>query len=73
VVILRASSRWNLLQVFKRVADGSHLQLPGVECHRAQSLIIDSSTIDPLNLDGEICGQTPFSATVLPGALQVIA
>lgn len=73
VVILRASSRWNLLQVFKRVADGSHLQLPGVECHRAQSLTIDSSTIDPLNLDGEICGQTPFSATVLPGALQVIA
>lgn len=73
VVILKASSRWNLLQVFKRVADGSHLQLPGVECHRGQSLTIAASTIDPLNLDGEICGQTPFSATVLQGALNVMA
>ncbi|MFM7059368.1 MAG: diacylglycerol/lipid kinase family protein [Planctomycetota bacterium] len=73
VVLLRPTSRWNLLQVFQRVADGSHLQLSGIELHRASTLTIDSSTIDPLNLDGELRGHTPFSATVVPGALEVMA
>ena len=72
VVLLKPCSRLNLLKVFRSVADGSHLQLPGVECHRAQSLSLESSTTDPLNLDGEVRGHTPFSATVLPGALEVM-
>jgi diacylglycerol kinase family enzyme len=73
VVVLRPSSRWNLLKVFQRVADGSHLQVPGVECLRARVLTVESSGTDVLNLDGEVRGATPFSASVLPGALEVLA
>jgi len=73
VVVLRPTSRWNLLQVFQRVADGSHVQLPGVECHRVQELTVDSAVPDLLNMDGEVRGQTPFSLAVIPAALEVFA
>lgn len=73
VILLKPASRLNLLQVFQRVADGSHLLLPNVECHRGQTLTIETPTKQLLNLDGELRGHTPFTATVIPGGLDILA
>jgi diacylglycerol kinase (ATP) len=71
VVIVRRASRWRLLQILRRVHDGSHVALPEVECHQVRSLRIETPAADPLNLDGELIGTTPLVADVLPGAIQV--
>ena len=73
VVLVRRASRWQLLQMFRRVFDGSHVELPCVETHRVRSFAIEQEAGELLNLDGELKGRTPCSAKVLPGALRIFA
>jgi len=72
LLLLRPTSRWNLLKVFQGIADGSHRNLPGIEYHQARSITIHTSSPDALNLDGEISGTTPFTAAVRPAALRLL-
>ena len=72
VVILRAVSRRQLLQVFRRVFDGSHLELPFVEYRQVSSFSMDAAP-SQLNLDGEIKGSSPFEAKVIPRAIRVVS
>jgi YegS/Rv2252/BmrU family lipid kinase len=71
VVVIRRCSRLQMLRLFRRVFDGSHLSLPCVEYRQVRSFAITPQANEPLNLDGEITGMTPFTAEVLPGALRV--
>jgi YegS/Rv2252/BmrU family lipid kinase len=71
VVILRDATRRQALQLFRRVFDGTHLEMPEVEYRQVQSLAIETASADPLNLDGEMKGATPFAAEVIPAALRV--
>jgi diacylglycerol kinase (ATP) len=71
VVILRNTSRWQTLRMFKKVFDGSHLSLPCIECHQVRTMAIRSQGSQPLNLDGENKGTSPLRAEVMAGALQV--
>ncbi len=73
VVVLRRASRWQTLRLFRAIFDGSHVSLPFVEYYQVRSFGIDSTSCDTLNLDGELSGTTPFSAEVLPRALNVFA
>lgn len=71
LVFVRGASRWQLLEMFRRVQEGTHLQLPFVEFRQAQRFAIDSEPT-PLNLDGENVASTPFQARVEPSVLQVL-
>jgi diacylglycerol kinase (ATP) len=71
VVVVRRASRRELLKLFSRVFDGSHLSLGCVEYHQVRSFAIESECCEQLNLDGEMKGNAPVSAEVLPGALRV--
>ena len=73
VVIVRSASRREMLKLFTRVFDGSHLALKFVEYHQVRTFAIESPTKDPLDLDGEMKGHTPMSAEVLPAALSILA
>jgi YegS/Rv2252/BmrU family lipid kinase len=73
VVVVRRASRVQMLKLFRRVFDGSHLSLGCVEYHQVRSFSIDSDGVDLLNLDGELKGSTPASGEVVPAALQVFA
>ena len=72
VVIVRRASRWRMLQLLRRVHDGSHVDMPEVEYHQVRSLAIETPSREPLNLDGELKGTTPLVAEVLPGAVRVL-
>jgi diacylglycerol kinase family enzyme len=71
VVLVRDATRRQMLQMFHKVFDGSHVSLPFVEYHQVRSFGIESETNDLLNLDGELKCATPVNAEVLPAALQV--
>jgi YegS/Rv2252/BmrU family lipid kinase len=72
VVLVRRASQRELLKLFMRVHDGSHVKMDCVEYHQVRSFAIESDTRDILDLDGEIKGHAPFHAEVLPGALSVL-
>ena len=67
VVVVRRATRWQMLKLFSKVFDGSHLDLEFVEYHQVRS-----QYHDPLDLDGEMKGHTPMSAEVLPSALRIL-
>ncbi len=71
VAVIRRISRSQMLSLFRRVFDGSHVSLPSMEFHRVTSFAIHAGVQDRMNLDGEIKGKGPFSAQVLPAALSV--
>lgn len=73
VVVVRKASRLELLKLFRRVFDGSHVSMPCVEIHQVHSYAIELDDQEPLNLDGEATGRAPFSVEVLPTALRIFS
>jgi YegS/Rv2252/BmrU family lipid kinase len=70
VVIVRNATRWQLLRLFTKTFDGSHVEMPCVESFQVRTLSILSDDCGPLDLDGEVKGTTPVSIQVLPGAVK---
>ena len=73
VVVLRRASRLQLLRLFSKVYDGSHLALSFVEYYQVRSFAIESAGHETLDLDGEVQGTAPVQVQVLPGALRLFA
>jgi diacylglycerol kinase (ATP) len=73
VVLVRRASRWQMLKMFHKVFDGSHMSLPVVEHYQVRSFSIQPEARDLLNLDGELKGSAPASAEVMPGAVRIFA
>ena len=71
VILVRHASRFQLLRLFQRLFDGSHVAMAGVETHQVRSFAITTVGPDPLNLDGELSGATPMSLVMRPGALRI--
>jgi sphingosine kinase len=73
VVVVRRASRLGLMSLFAKMYDGSHLKLRCVEYHQVRSFRIESNDLNPLDLDGEVKGHSPFCAEMVPAAFQVFA
>ena len=73
VVLVRRASRLQMLKLFHKVFDGSHLSLPCVEHYQVRSFGIEPEKHDLLNLDGELKGAAPASAEIMPAALRIFA
>jgi YegS/Rv2252/BmrU family lipid kinase len=73
VVVVRKASRMRLLALFRKIFDGSHVDLPDVEYHQVRSLRIETKSADPLNLDGELKGFSPVQVEVVPAAIEVLS
>jgi len=73
VVVMRDASRRDMLKVFRRVFDGSHLGMSCIEYRQVRSFSIDYDGPEPLDLDGENRGRAPFSVEMVPGALRVFS
>ena len=71
VVVIRRISRWQMIRLFMKVFDGSHVALSFIEFHQVRSFSIQSETADRMNLDGEMKGNSPMTATLLPSALSI--
>lgn len=72
VVWVRDTTRYQRVELFRKVFDGSHVLLPWVECRQVRSCRITRGGVaDLLNLDGELKGSTPVSIEMMPSALKV--
>jgi diacylglycerol kinase (ATP) len=72
LLILNKISRFKLVKIFPRVYKGPHVTDPAVELLEATKVEIAAEGM-PIYSDGEYVGQAPFTATVVPGSLLVIA
>jgi diacylglycerol kinase (ATP) len=72
LLILNKITRFKLVKIFPRVYKGTHVTDPAVELLEATKVEIAADGM-PIYSDGEYVGQAPFTATVVPGALLVIA
>jgi YegS/Rv2252/BmrU family lipid kinase len=72
VVVVRHASRWEMLRLFQRVFDGSHVEMKCVECHQVRRFAMELDDQRPLNLDGEATGSAPFAVEMLPGSMRII-
>ena len=71
VVVVRRATRWQMLKMFTKVFDGSHLALPFVEYYQVRTFGIEPEHEDCLNLDGEVKVAGAVSAEMMPAELRV--
>ncbi|MFT5299576.1 MAG: YegS/Rv2252/BmrU family lipid kinase [Mariniblastus sp.] len=72
VIVLRhGASRLKILSLLNRIYDGTHVEDPVVEHYTAARILLTSEQPDPLNIDGELAGTTPFEIKVRPKAFEM--
>jgi YegS/Rv2252/BmrU family lipid kinase len=69
LVVIRRSKRFKILSVFPKIFDGTHIDEDIVEYYQVEEFSLIPRVDEPLNIDGEIMGTTPFKARVRPRAI----
>lgn len=75
VVVLRANSFSESLRVvwdMLRVAPSTFGEAAYVARTRGREVSVETDPVRPVQLDGEPGGETPFTATVVPGAIRIL-
>ena len=72
VIIVRKTSSLRLFNVFPKLFNGSHISSPLCEYIQVKSLEINPVINSPLNIDGEIIGETPAKLNVLPKYIDLL-
>ena len=72
VIIVRKTSSLRLFSVFPKLFNGSHIFSPLCEYIQVKSLEINPVINSPLNIDGEIIGETPAKLNVLPKYIDLL-
>jgi diacylglycerol kinase (ATP) len=70
VTIIKPVSRLTLLQMFPKLAKGSHVGHPKLQTLRGRSVRLESAGVTAY-ADGEILGPLPVDIGIAPGALTV--
>lgn len=71
VLVIKHVPFYHLLRLFPLIFSGKHIHSPLVIYKKARKFSIDAEPL-PLVLDGEVKGQTPLQAEVLPNRLNMI-
>lgn len=72
VLVIMALPKPRLLALLPKVIAGEHVGHPAVRLFRACRLSLACDPPQPLNIDGDVSGNTPAEITVRPGALTVV-
>jgi YegS/Rv2252/BmrU family lipid kinase len=71
--LIESLGRWETLWRFPSLLRGTHVRHPGVHYFRGPRLRVETDPPGPLQLDGELVGQTPADFQILPAALSLVA
>lgn len=72
VIMLNDAGRVKMLKSFPKIFDGSHLDIDNVKMIQAKRIKISSGEPLELLVDGEVKGNTPLEAEVLPRYLEIL-
>lgn len=71
VITIGDIDKIEFLMTVPKVYDGTHLTHPQVDAYRAKRVELHSETPLLLQVEGEVCGQTPLTFNIIPSALQI--
>ena len=72
LIIVRKTSRINLLKLFPKLFSGDHIKSPLVEYRQVQNFSISLEETNDLTIDGEIIGTTPLDVQMVPKMVNVL-
>ena len=72
LIIVRKTSRINLLKLFPKLFSGDHIKSPLVEYRQVQNFSISLEETNDLTIDGEIIGTTPLNVQMIPKMVNVL-
>lgn len=72
ICVVAACTPLEFLRAFPMVFRGEHLRHPKVTLLRGSSVTVASEPAASVLMDGELCGATPVSFGIAPGALQFV-
>ena len=61
VLIFQNQSHWDVFRYFQAIAFGSHHELPDVEYFQTRGVRLTSDGYVPVEVDGEVCGELPYT------------
>ena len=73
VVIVEPASRLQILRLFRRVYDGSHVDDKSVSYVQTERCSLQAGQMVSLNIDGEILETRTLEIEVVPRAIEVVA
>tara|TARA_Y100001980_G_C14545272_1_gene324753 strand:- start:590 stop:1477 length:888 start_codon:yes stop_codon:yes gene_type:complete len=72
LLIVRKTSRVNLLKLFPKLFSGEHVKSPLVEYRQVENFSISIEETNDLTIDGEIIGTTPLNVQIIPNMVNVL-
>ena len=72
LLIVRKTSRVNLLKLFPKLFSGEHVKSPLVEYRQVENFSISIEETNDLTIDGEIIGTTPLKVQMIPNMVNVL-
>ena len=72
LLIVRKTSRVNLLKLFPKLFSGDHIKSPLVEYRQVENFSIYVEESNDLTIDGEIIGTTPLNVQMVPRMVNVL-
>jgi YegS/Rv2252/BmrU family lipid kinase len=73
VILTDRMTRREILRQLPRISHGAHLSHPKVSAMRGRVISVDCESPMPVEIDGELAGQTPARFAIIPGAIRFIA
>ncbi len=71
VIVIGDIDKVDFLMTVPKVYEGTHLSHPQVDAYRARRVEIRSQERLTLQVEGEVCGETPLTFDVVPSALEI--
>jgi diacylglycerol kinase (ATP) len=71
VIVIGDIDKIEYLMTVPKVYDGTHITHPQVDTYRARRVEIRSELPVLLQVEGEVCGQSPITFEIIPSALQI--
>jgi YegS/Rv2252/BmrU family lipid kinase len=71
IVVKHGPSTFKMLSLFSKLHDGTYLKDPAVEYYQVKEFELKPELDGPLNIDGELIGDTPVRVVMNPSAFEV--
>lgn len=72
VRLFKRGSAWRMWWYFLHLCLGSHEQLPDVESLQGVRVLVESSSPQSVQIDGDPAGLTPVTLSIMPGSMTVV-
>jgi len=72
IIIIHKISKWKILRLFPTIFSGQHIHVKEVSLYQGKKITLSCDYPIPVNLDGDLVGDTPLILEIIPNAVRVL-